>query len=464
MFIKIDRNSKIPLKKQVYDTIINDIVTGKLKAGEKIPSTRIFSDSLSVARNILVEVYEQLISEGYLEVVKGKGTFISSVEIKPIPNRETIKEIYQPAKISDVISFECGIPDLSNFPRNVWAGFLKESMFDMTSQECGYSHILGYKPLRIEIADYLQNYKGICCSSSQVFITSGTSDAIEFLSLLFRNRCPNFIYEEFTVPFIPDIFRLQGYHMKTISVDEGGISVKELQDEHGSVICVSPSHQFPLGGTLSFERRKIICDWLLRNHSFLIEDDYDSEFRYKGASVNSLYQLAPDHVLHLGTFSKTLIPALRLGYMVIPETMLEEARQLRALLRKSNDLVNQIALYKFIASSKYTKHIFKMKKIYKSRMLYITSRLRELFGDEISINGENSGLHIAVTFLNYRFDEHFAEILLQNGLSIDLLTDYQQNPSQETNTLIFGFGNLNREVIEDGLQRFKEVMNLYRRI
>ena len=135
---------------------------------------------------------------------------------------------------------------------------------------------------------------------------------------------------------------------------------------------------------------------------------------------------------------------------------------MRVLLRKSIDLVNQIALYKFIASSKYTKHIFKMKKIYKSRMIYITSRLRELFGDEISINGENSGLHIAVTFMNYRFGEHFAEILLQNSLSIDLLTDYQQNPSQETNTLIFGFGNLDRKVIEDGLQRFKEVMDLYR--
>ncbi len=465
MFAKFDRNSKVPLKKQIYDSIINDILTGKLKAGVKMPSTRILSDTLSVARNILVEVYEQLTSEGYLEVVKGKGTFISYLEIKPIQERKMKKEIYQPAKLNDVISFECGIPDLRSFPRNVWAGYLKESMFDMTFQECGYSHILGYQPLRIELADYLHNYKGISCSSSQIIITSGTSDAMEFLSLLFRNRCTNFLYEEFTVPFIPDIFRLQGYqHMKSISADEEGIAVKELQDEPASVICISPSHQFPLGGTLSFERRKIICDWLHRNQNYLIEDDYDSEFRYKGASVNSLYQLAPEHVLHLGTFSKTLMPALRLGYMVIPEALLEEAMQLKVLLRKSIDLVNQIALYKFIASSKYTKHIFQMKKIYKKRMLYITNRLKELFEDEININGENSGLHIAVTFMNYRFDAHFAEILLQNGLAIDLLTDYHQNPSQETNTLIFGFGNLELEVMEKGLERFKEVMSCYPRI
>jgi Transcriptional regulators containing a DNA-binding HTH domain and an aminotransferase domain (MocR family) and their eukaryotic orthologs len=459
MFIKIDRNSKIPLKKQVYDSIIKDVLTGKLKAGDKMLSTRIYSDTLGVARNIMVEVYEQLTSEGYLEVVKGKGTFISSIEIKPIPYRENKKETYQSVKNSDVVSFECGIPDLRSFPRNVWAAYLKESMLEMTPKECGYSHILGYQPLRIEIADYLQNYKGIHCSSSQIFITAGTSDAIEFLSRLFQNSHPNFIHEEATVPFIPDIFRLQGYHMKTISVDEGGISVKELQDEPGSVLCISPSHQFPLGGTLSFERRKIISEWLHRNHNYLIEDDYDSEFRYKGASVNSLYQLDPDHVFHLGTFSKTLMPALRLGYMVIPETMLEEARELRFLLRKNIDMVNQIALYKFISSSKYTKHIFKMKKIYKSKMLYITSRLRELFGEYILINGENSGLHIAVTFQNYRFDKHFEEILLQNGLSIDLLTDYQQNPSGETNTLIFGFGNLEIQEIETGLQRLKEVLN-----
>ncbi len=461
MFIDIQRNSKVPLKKQIYDRIINDIVMGKLKAGEKMPSTRMLSDSLCVARNILVEVYEQLASEGYLEVVRGKGTFISSIEIKPILHGETQKETYKPDKNSDIIFFECGIPDLRSFPRNVWAGYLKESMFDMTSQECGYSHILGYTPLRMEIADYLHNYKGVRCSSSQVFISGGTSDAMEFLSILFRNRCPNFLYEEATVPFIPDIFSLQAYNMKTISVDKEGICVKQLIDEPGSVICVSPSHQFPLGGTLSFERRRDICDWLHRNNNFLIEDDYDSEFRYKGASVNSLYQLAPDHVLHLGTFSKTLIPALRLGYMVIPETLLEEARQLRVLLRKSIDLVNQIALYKFMASSKYTKHIFKMKKIYKSRMLYITSRLRELFGDEISIYGENSGLHIAVTFMNYGFDEHFSEILLQNGVAIDLLTDYEQKQCKETNTLIFGFGNLELKEIEKGLQRFKEVTKYF---
>ncbi len=458
MFIKIDRNSKVPLKKQIYDSITSDILNGSLKAGEKIPSTRLLSDSLSVARNILVEVYEQLTSEGYLEVVRGKGSFITSVEIKPIRYQETRKVTVRRVKKRDIISFECGIPDLNSFPRKVWAGYLKESMLEMTAQECGYSHILGFTPLRKEIAGYLQNYKGICCSSSQVFITAGTADAIEFLSILFRNRCPNFIYEEASVPFISDIFRLQGYHMKPISVDEEGISLKELQENPGSLICVSPSHQFPLGGTLSFERRKSICNWLLRNQNFLIEDDYDSEFRYKGASVNSLYQLAPEYVLHLGTFSKTLIPALRLGYMVIPKTLLEDALQLKFILKKRIDLVNQIALYKFINTSKYTKHILKMKKIYKSRMLYITSRLREFFGEEIHINGENSGLHIAVTFANYRFDEQFRKKLLQNHLSIDLLTDYQQNPTKETNTLIFGFGNLEKEEIEKGLQLLNEVI------
>ena len=458
MFTNIDRNSKVPLKKQIYDTIIEDILAGRRRAGEKMPSTRMLADSLGVARNVMVEVFEQLTSEGYLDVVRGKGTFISSVEIRQIPYRETREEVVQRVRKRDVISFECGIPDLRSFPRNVWAGYLKESMLEMTARECGYNHILGYKPLRIEIANYLQNYKGICCSSSQVFITAGTTDAIEFLSLLFRSRRPTFIGEEVTVPFIPDIFRLQGYHMKTIAVDEEGISLEELEDVPDSLLCVSPSHQFPLGGTLSFERRKGIYDWLVRNDNYLIEDDYDSEFRYKGASVNSLYQLAPDHVLHLGTFSKTLMPALRLGYMVVPVTLLEEARHLKFLLKNRIDLVNQMALYKFMASSRYTKHIFKMKKIYKSRMIYITGRLKELFGEEIHIYGENSGLHIAVRFQKHRFDRHFSRKLIQNGLSVDLLTDYEQNPSGDTDTLIFGFGNLERKEIEDGLQRLKETI------
>lgn len=459
MFIILDRNSEVPLKKQVYDAIIGDIVNGKLKNGEKMPSTRMLSDSLNLARNILVEIYEQLIAEGYLEVVKGKGTFVSSLEIKPLRHRDSIKEVYQPAKKSGVIPFECGIPDLNSFPRNVWAGYLKAGLLEMTSRECGYSSILGYKPLRIEIADYLQKYKGINCSSSQIFITAGTSDAVGFLSMLLRNHYDNFLYEGVTVPFIPDIFKLQSFRMKAVSVDGEGILPAGLEEKSGSVLCVSPSHQFPLGGTLSFERRKMICDWLTRNHNILIEDDYDSEFRYKGASVNSIYQLAPDHVIHLGTFSKTLMPSLRLGYMVLPEGLLKEAGELRILLRKSTDMLNQIALYKLMESGRYVKHILKMKKIYKGKMLYLTRRLRELFGEEISINGENSGLHVAVTFHKHHFDRLFEEILLQNGLSIDLLTDYQQNPWQETNTLIFGFGNLEIKEIETGLKRLWELLN-----
>lgn len=459
MFIILDRNSEVPLKKQVYDAIIGDIVTGKLKNGEKMPSTRMLSDALNLARNILVEIYEQLIAEGYLEVVKGKGTFVSSLEMKPIQHRESIKEVYQQAKKNEVIAFECGIPDLDSFPRNIWAGYLKAGLFEMTSRECGYSSILGYKPLRIEIADYLQKYKGINCSSSQIFITAGTSDAVGFLSMLLRNHYDNFLYEGVTVPFIPDIFKLQRFSMKEVSVDGEGILPAGLEEKSGSVICVSPSHQFPLGGTLSFERRKMICDWLTRNHNILIEDDYDSEFRYIGASVNSIYQLAPDHVIHLGTFSKTLMPSLRLGYMVLPEGLLKEAGELRILLKKSTDLLNQIALYKLMESGRYTKHIFKMKKIYKSKMMYLTSRLRELFGEEISINGENSGLHVAVTFHKHQFDRLFEETLQQNGLSIDLLTDYQKNPWQETNTLIFGFGNLEIKEIETGLKRLRELLN-----
>ena len=458
MFTNIDRNSKVPLKKQIYDTIIGDILAGRRRAGEKMPSTRLLADSLGVARNVAVEVYEQLTSEGYLDVVRGKGTFISSVEIRQISARETKKEAIPRVRKRDVISFECGIPDLRSFPRNVWAGYLKESMLEMTARECGYNHIPGYKPLRIEIANYLRNYKGINCSSSQVFITAGTTDAIEFLSLLFRSRRPNFIGEEVTVPFIPDIFRLQGYHMNTVAVDEKGICPEELEDVCDSLLCVSPSHQFPLGGTLSFERRKRICEWLIRNDNYLIEDDYDSEFRYKGAPVNSLYQLAPDHVLHLGTFSKTLMPALRLGYMVVPAALLEEASALKYLLKKRVDLVNQIALYKFMASSRYTKHIFKMKKIYKSRMIYITGRLKELFGDEIHILGENSGLHIAVRFQKHRFDRHFSRKLIQHGLSVDLLTEYEQSPSGDTDTLLFGFGNLEQKEIEEGLRRLRKII------
>lgn len=464
MYIMFDKNSDVPIKKQIYDAISYDIISGKLPPGEKMPSTRSLSASLNVARNILVEIFEQLIAEGYLVTIKGRGTYIAAIQKSTMEYQKTEKERYVPKIENDVIAFECGVPDLESFPRREWARYIKESMDDLLRNECGYSHVFGYMPLIIELANYLQKYKGIMCSSSQVFISAGTSDAIGFLALLFRNRCDTFLCEHAAVSFIPDIFKQIGYKIKTIAVDFEGILPSELMDESDKLICVSPSHQFPLGGTLSIERRKQIVDWLIKYNNFLIEDDYDSEFRYRGAPVNSLYQMAPDNVIHVGTFSKTLMPSLRLGYIVFPMQILDEAKELRIMLRKGIELLNQVALYKFMETSKYTKHIMKMKKIYSKKVQYLTDKLRDKFGEDITIYGEKSGLHIAVLFHKYRFNREFTQILLQHKVDIDLLTEYQLKSKQDTNILIFGFGNLSTKEMDIGLNRFYKALSTINQI
>lgn len=462
MFVILDRNSDIPVRKQLYDAITQKILKKELAEGDKLPSTRELAQELGIARNTVVEIYEQLISEGYLETVHGKGTFAAAGR-KGAPDSSFISVPHPAGKVKRAggsrIDFAAGVPELGAFPRKAWLRAVRESIEEAEDALLGYGQVLGYMPLRKALSEYLMKNKGIRCSPDQIVIVNGTSDALNVIALLFQGSVRELMTESAVVSFVPDIFRKFGYSIRPLETDRQGLCTDNLPETADGLIFCSPSHQFPLGGTLSVERRLRLADYAREYRHYIIEDDYDSEFRYTGAPVNSIYQLAPENVIHLGTFSKTLAPFLRLGYMVVPAKLAAAVRELLSTLYRRTGMHEQMALYLLFERNIYTRHVITMRKRYKRKMRCITNALQDAFGDSIRIFGANSGLHIAVTFPGLLFDAGSTRVFLKHGVSAELLTYYMLEKQETCDTLILGFGNLSEGVIPEGIKRLKAAVS-----
>ncbi len=456
MFVAIDRNENISIKKQLYDGLSEKILNGVIPSGEKLPSSRQLSEILNIARNTVIEVYEQLVAEGYLLTEKGTGTFVQ--EIMPIQSQNSERLLYtRQNKVESKLDFIIGRPDSSLFPKSQWAKLAKEVVLDMDKNSLGYKHPFGYQSLRKSIANYLATYKGIDVSYQQVIITSGTTDSLALIALLFREK-GKISTESPVVDFVPDIFRQYGYDVNGVAMDQHGIVVEELCLAP-ELIFISPSHQSPLGMTMPIDRRLQLLKYAVKEKAYVIEDDYDSEFRYKGAMVNSLFQLAPSNVIHLGTFSKTLAPALRMGYMVLPTNLCPLMREMIIKLNHRTDVTKQMALDAFISSGKYVKHVSKSCKVYKKKMEKVIHLTQSLFTTEVEIFGGNSGLHIYLQFADKVFDTNTVEQLRQQGYQFELVDEYELNPKGTDNRLLIGFGHLTLQEIETGFRQLKKLID-----
>ncbi len=463
MFIGLDKNGEVPIKKQLYDTITFKILNGELAKGDKLPSTRELADKLGIARNTVIEIYEQLVSEAYLEAFCGKGTFVSGgregIAVNDILPAPGVKGSFGCLNDNDRIDFASGVPDLKSFPRKAWLRALKESLEEAEAIEFGYGSVLGYQPLRESLSRYLLRYKGIRCTPGQIVIVNGTSDALNLCALLFQKSERELMVESAVVSFVPDIFRIFGYNIKPLETDQYGLCTKDLSETGGGLIFCSPSHQFPLGGTLSIERRLQLADYARAHSHYIIEDDYNSEFMYTGAQVNSLFQLAPENVIHMGTFSKALAPFLRLGYMVVPAEMVPGVKELQSHLCRRVNMHDQMALNYLFQQGIYVKHVAAMCKRYKRKMRCIVDALKSEFGEGIDIYGTSSGLHIAVAFSEPLFDAGSTSVFLGHKVMVDQLTDYMIEKQNKCDTLILGFGNLDESMIAEGIKRLKAAVS-----
>ncbi len=442
----------IPIKKQIYNDINEAIIYGKLSPGEKLDSTRKLSNHLGINRNIIIEVYEQLIDEGYLVSKVGKGTFVNEkINFSIKKDKHTIIEPKVEDKKNDCIKFQSQIPDLSLFPDKQWMKMMKSAYLNFSHDEY---------PLCIELAHYLSKSKGINCLPEQIFLTSGTTDALSFIALLLRHDYNQVMTESPGMSLIPDIYKRYGYTIQPIKTDLKGVCVEDIRIPNKSLVFVSPVHQFPLGGTLPLQRKIKLTDLASKSNSFIIEYDDSSELCYVGAQVNSLYQLNPKNVIHLCTFNHTIAKEIPLGYMILPKSLVEKARKLRQKLNY-HTTIEQLTLYHFLKSGEYGKHINRIKKSYKQKMKTLIKSLQFEFNDHIEIHGHTTGMHVMIKFKDVRDvrfikSPAFKQRLKQNKVWVNFIEEYLINKNEINSyhdMLILGFGALNLKEIKEGVKR-----------
>ena len=454
----IDRAAKEPVRRQIYGQIKEQILCGLMAEGEPMPSTRTLAGELGVSRSTIVETYDMLLSEGYLVSRQGAPTIVSDGlllnALVDAPKREKHANREQ-----FIVDFSTGKPDLNLFPRGKWAKLLSQSAAELSSDLYGYTGPQGYAPLREEISCWLMRARGFRAEPEDIFITAGATHALHILADLLCKDGGRVLLEDPCHKGLYDALKLCGCGISPLYADDHGVRTDLLTgNEQVDLIYVTPSHQFPLGGILPAPRRAALIRYAREQDIYIVEDDYDSEFRFCGAPVAPLYALDPQRVIYVGTFSKTMFPALRLGFAILPEHLKPRWREIRTHLDVQNPLFEQAAMARFLRSGLFERHIRGMRKQYEKRRQALICALAANFGSDFIACGDAAGLHATVRFPNRRFDISFQSQCRSRGIRAVPLETHCIVKGAHEDSLVLGYGHLTPEEIESGVRSLAEII------
>jgi GntR family transcriptional regulator / MocR family aminotransferase len=463
-WLKLDREAPISRTRQIYEGLRRKILEGELRGGEKLPSSRQLAQELGLSRIVITEAYEQLVAEGYLDSRQGSGTrVVAGLALSGItytaPQDWPELNSSQTGSISDIVDFRPGVPALEYFPRRKWVQLLDRVYLNIENLGLGYGNPAGCDELRIALTRYLARIRGIACHPENLIVTAGAAQAFSIISRLFKPDGKMILQEDPGVPDIRRIFARASHNLATVPVDDQGMQTALLPEGRAvSLLIVTPSHQFPLGGVLPLQRRLELIQYARATGAYLLEDDYDSEFRYQGSPVSAMQSLDPDRVIYVGTLSKTLLPAIRLGYAILPPALREEFCEIKRLSDLHNPVMEQLALAHFIEEGTFEQYLYRMKGIYRSRRNALLSSLQNHFGESVTVKGADTGLHLIAEFKSIEFSPELLRGLEDKGVRVYSLGNYSRSPENHKNSLILGYGNLNETSIKKGLNRLTEVL------
>ncbi|MDF2854507.1 MAG: GntR family transcriptional regulator [Neobacillus sp.] len=463
MWIQVQRSDKKTLTQQVYEQLRHYILNGDLKTNEKLPSTRELAVSLGVSRNIILEVYDQLVAEGYLIVRPRSGTFVApgSVFNKNEYQESQVTEDSINKTLKDIIDFKAATPAMDHFPRKAWGRLAKEVCNDSPDSIFGYHSSEGLLELKEEISRYILRTRGVISRPNQIMITSGATQALSLITEILIKNKEYVAVEDPVTDEMRTIFSYSGADICPIPVDEKGIIPEYLsQEKPPGFVFILPSHQFPLGGTLSIQRRIQLIEYARKYNCYIVEDDYDSEFTYEGTPVHSVQGLDPERVIYVGTFSKILSPALRIGYAVLPTGLIDEFKNLKWYTDRHNSSLEQLILTRFIKEGFLERHVRKMKRIYKQRRETMVSSLKKHFPDSL-ILGHSAGMHLVVELQSVEFNEHLIDWIQKHSVQIYPVDYYSIIKGRHCNKIVLGYGSLSTEKIEEGILRIKIAIESY---
>jgi GntR family transcriptional regulator / MocR family aminotransferase len=430
---------------QIEEHLRQAIRTGTLKPGARVPSTRDLARQLGVSRGLVVNAYSQLGAEGYLVVRQGALPRVSdavaseAAEVEEVPTAAAPRYDFRPA-----------LPDVSMFPRDAWLRCVRRALAEMTDDDLRYGEPRGAQPLRAALADYLGRVRGVVATPGRFVITTGYRQSEHLVCHALAGRGAKRIALE--NPGHPEqklSARRAGLEPVMIDVDDGGMRIDELERADVDAVILTPTHQSPVGVTLSGERRGALLAWLRDRDAIAIEDDYDAEFRYDRAAVGALQGLEPEHVVYAGTVSKTLVPALRIGWVALPSRLLDAVAEEKRLADRTTAQIDQHAFAHFLTSGELDRHLRRMRVLYRSRRDALVDALAEEL-PEARVEGIAAGLHATVRLPEGDDELAIAEEAARRRVAIEVMADYRSGTAGAP-TLLLGYGQIAEPSIRPGI-------------
>lgn len=452
--INLKPHDKIPMYEQIYSYIKNDIQGGRIAYGEKLPSTRALSRHLEVSRSTVELAYEQLLSEGYIESEPYRGFFVAQIEglyhlqktRTILSEKEAEREVYR-------YDFTPNGVDLRSFPYNVWRKLSRDILIDDRTELFKSGDPQGEYGFRNAICNYLHQARGVNCSPDQVIIGAG-SDYILMLLSTILGRGAKIAFEDPAYRQACMVMESLSYETVPVPLDKYGMCMDELNQSGADIAYVTPSHQYPTGIVMPMKRRMELLRWAGgREGRYIIEDDYDSEFRYKGKPIPALQGYdAEGRVIYLGTFSRSVAPAIRLSYMVLPGQLLAYYQEKVRFISSTVSKVDQMIMQRFIEGGYYERHLNKTRALYKSRHDLMLESLRPLLGI-CEVSGENAGVHLLLKFRTGVPEEELICQAKECGIRVYGLSDYRiRQKDGERATVLLGYANLSGGQIREAVR------------
>ncbi|WP_462384280.1 MocR-like pyridoxine biosynthesis transcription factor PdxR [Pseudomonas sp. Marseille-QA0892] len=473
-------NGKGALARQLYEQIRERVLDGRLRSGTRLPSSRGLAILLGVSRNTVVDALDQLYAEGYVTGRVGDGTYVTdllSSQHTPAPHEMHAVEASSQLPAANRLvacampfppdgpprAFRVGVPAFDLFPFETWARLQARFWRRPAAAQLGYGDPAGDLRLRELIAIYLRNSRGLTCDASQIVVTSGAQQGISLCARLLTDAGDRVAVEDPGYRAAGRAFAAAGAHLIGIEVDGDGLCVEQLKAVDGCRLAyVTPSHQYPLGVTLSLSRRLELLEWAIERKGWVVEDDYDGEYRYNGLPLAPLASLDRNgRVIYVGTFGKIAFPALRLGYVVLPPALVDLFTQQRALDVRTSDIGTQAVMADFIADGHFPRHIRKMRKAAKARMTALQKHWPAEVPGCSGLPEINAGLHTCVRVDGVDREAMLVRAALDAGIEINRLSDYWLDPDnvapERRAGLVLGFAAVPEARIAEALSRLSEV-------
>ena len=457
--ISLDASSSVPLYEQIYKYIKKDIQDGGLPFKKRLPSTRKLAKFLQVSRTTVDMAYEQLVSEGYIEAVPCKGFFVCELEgiYRLETSRSPGRTVLEPEKAMPEYDFSPHGVDLNSFPHNAWRKLSKDILLEENQLLFQLGDPQGEPELRNTIAEYLHQARGVSAQPEQIVLGAGNDFLLLLLCSMFGTG-KKIAMESPTYRKAYDLFCNLSNQVRIVEMDNSGMLVDRLALTDAEIAYVMPSHQYPLGTVMPVKRRMQLLAWACQGSDrFIIEDDYDSEFRYKGKPIPALQGYdRDDRVIYIGTFSKSIAPAIRVSYMVLPKRLMELYYSRGRNISCTVSRVDQRIIAGFLNGGYYERHLNKMRAVYKSRHDVLLEELKA-FRKICRVSGEHAGVHVLLTFTGGMTETEAIRRAAEEGVAVYGLSEYFVGEAKqpEAATVILGYANLSETAIRNAVQRLK---------